>query len=309
MRERIAILDCDFGDGELEREILGPLGYDVVVADARSEEQAIEAAEGAVGLFSQYAPVGAALFERRPEVRAVVRYGIGLDVIDLEAAGRRGVAVSGVSDYCTDEVADHALALILAATRAVVSADGAVKQGRWPAPAELPPMIRLRGLRLGLLGFGRIARAVAARAQAFGCEVIAYDPYVPPASMADVGVVEGAFEEVLGCDIVSLHLPATDATRGLIGARALSLMKSGSILVNVARGSLVDEAALLAGLDLGRPGWACLDVLVVEGASSMIGAHPRTIATPHIAYYSPASLIDLRRGAAGTLARLLEEGR
>lgn len=308
MRSTVAILDCDFGRGEIEREILEPLGFRVVLGHASSESEVLEISAGAAGLLTQYAPVTRTVLEARPELRAVVRYGVGVDCIDTVAAQELGVSVSGVNDYCTDEVADHAMALLLSAIRSICVSDRQIKSGGWPIPTDLPLIETLKGKTLGLIGFGRIAQALAERAQAFGCDVIAYDPFVDASLMGDKGVAAGTFEETLGASIVSLHLPANDQTKRIIDGSALRKMRRGAILVNVSRGALVDESSLEEALDTGHIGYGCLDVFEDEGpARSSLARHARVVATPHSGYYSPRALQELRRRATLNLAALLQE--
>lgn len=308
MASTITILDCDFGDGEIEREVLEPLGYRVVLGQAASESDVIKIAAGSSGLITQYAPVTRTVLESSPEVRAVVRYGVGLDCIDTVAARELGVSISGVNEYCTDEVADHAMALLLTAIRSIHVSDRQIKAGNWPVPSDLPVMETLHGQTLGLIGFGHIAQGVALRAQAFGCQVASHDPFVEPLAMRAQGVEAGTFVEVIRSSIVSLHLPANPQTERIINATTLQEMSRGSILINVSRGALIDEAALLYALDTGRIAYACLDVFDDEGPGrSPLASHARVIATPHSGYYSPRSLGELRRRAAANLATLLQE--
>lgn len=307
MSSTVTILDCDFGQGEIEREILEPLGYDVVLGQAQTERDVLEMAVGSSGLLTQYAPVTRAVLATAPEVRAVVRYGVGVDCIDTVAARDLGVSVSGVQGYCTDEVADHTMALLLTALRSTHISDREIKAGNWPVPSTLPLMKPLRGHTLGLLGFGRIAQSVATRARSFGCTVIAHDPFVDSAVFASADVRSVDFDDVLEASILSLHLPATPETVHIIDADALQRMPNGAVLVNVSRGALIDEVALRRALDVGKIAVACLDVFESEQPTSETAQHPRVIATPHTAYYSARALDDLRRGAATKLATLIEE--
>lgn len=307
MSNTVTILDCDFGRGEIEKSILEPLGYLVVVGGAKTEADVLRMAAGSAGLLTQYAPVTRAVMAATPELRAVVRYGVGVDCIDTVAARELSVSVSGVQDYCTDEVADHAMALLLTAVRSTHVSDREIKAGNWPLPTSLPIMKSLRGLTLGLLGFGRIAQSVAVRAQAFGCTVIAHDPFVEPKVFASLGVEAVGLLDVFNASVLSLHLPATPQTFHIIDAAALRQMPHGSILVNVSRGALVDEVALQAALDESRLSVACLDVFEAEQAGSTMAAHPRVVASAHSGYYSLRALNELRTRAAMSLACLLEE--
>jgi D-3-phosphoglycerate dehydrogenase len=224
--------------------------------------------------------------DRLPALRAIVSATVGLDNVDVGAAERRGIAVRNVPDYCVDEMADSTLALLLALLRGVVELDRSVRAGRWDHGAA-GRLRRVRGLRLGLVGFGRIGRAVARRALAIGCEVWASDPLLAPAEIQAGGARPAALDELIrGCEAVSLHLPLTPKTEGLIGARELAMMPPGALLVNTARGRLVDVDALLAALERGHLAGAALDVLPVEPPQRAPQA-PGLIVTPHAAWYSP----------------------
>jgi D-3-phosphoglycerate dehydrogenase len=228
--------------------------------------------------------------------------GVGLDNIDVDAATASGVLVTNVPDYCVEEVSDHAVALVLAWTRGIVQADRQVRAGRWdPAGAR---MRRLSTLTCGVIGFGRIGRCTARKLRALGAHVLTSSPGRP----ADTGGVPVVMlEELLGrSDVVIVHAPLTAATYHLLGARELSLMPPGSLLVNVSRGGLVDTAALAGALTRGHLSGAGLDVLEGEPAvPPELLEHPGVVITPHIAFSSDASVLDLRRSAAEEVVRVL----
>jgi phosphoglycerate dehydrogenase-like enzyme len=257
-------------------------------------------------------PVGEAELAALPRLRVVVTPSVGYDHLDLDAARRHGgVWVCHVPDYCVDEMADTAIALVLALLRGVVALDRRVRDGFWDA-AGAGRLRRVRGTRLGIVGFGRIGSAVAARGRALGFEVWASDPAVDPAAMRAAGVRPAAsLDELLGaCEVVSLHAPLLPATRGLIGARELASMPPGALLVNTARAALCDTGALLAALEDGRLGGAALDVLDVEPptASHPAPRHPRLIVTPHAAYASAEADAELERRVAAALRTALDGG-
>jgi D-3-phosphoglycerate dehydrogenase len=225
-------------------------------------------AQSAEVLVINKVPITRELLGGLPRLKGVVRTGIGVDTVDLEAASDFGVVVANVPDFCRDEVAEHALGLMFAVTRKIALADRLVRRGGWyeGVSAELLPMRRLSGQTLGLIGLGRIGQTVARKAQGLGLKVIGYDPQVGPAAEA-AGVRRLALDDLLRqADIVSLHVPATPGTRHLINERTLALMKPGAILINTARGQVVDEAALEAALAAGRLAGAGLDVLEQEPA-------------------------------------------
>jgi D-3-phosphoglycerate dehydrogenase / 2-oxoglutarate reductase len=237
-----------------------------------------------VGVLTIAKPVGADLFAQLPALRVVATATVGFDHIDIDAAEERGVAVVSVPDYCTQEVADHTLALLLALVRGVVALDRDVFRGGWDAKAA-GPLRTLAELRVGIVGLGRIGGAVATRLLALGAEVWAND--VLPVAREGVRFVE--LEELLAeCDAVSLHVPLTRETSGLIGRAQIASMKRDALLVNTSRGAVVDVGAVLEALRAGRLGGAALDVLPQEPPPAAPLA-PNLVLTPHAAYYSEAA--------------------
>jgi D-3-phosphoglycerate dehydrogenase len=292
---RILVSDQNFGDdAAVERPLVEAAGGELVVAQCRSEEdvaRAIADAEPDV-LLVQFVPVGARALADPNGLRGIVRYGVGVDNIDTRAAAAAGVRVARVPDYCVDEVADHVVALLLAVERGIVTLARQTAAGGWDW-REAKPVRRLRELTLGLVGYGRIARAVAGRAHALGLEVVAYDPFVPEAE-------EESVDELLRrSDIVSVHVPLTEATRDMIGERELALLRPGAIVVNTSRGGLVDEAALAAALRSGHLRGAGIDVLAEEppAPDHPLRTAPGVVLTPHAAWYSDGAVLELRRRA------------
>jgi D-3-phosphoglycerate dehydrogenase / 2-oxoglutarate reductase len=296
-------------DGAVDIEALG--------AALRDTGARVEAVDGApagadvVGLVTWERPVGEAELARLPGLRVLLTPSVGFDHLDLDAARRHGgVWVCHVPDYCVDEMADTALALALALMRGVVALDRHVREGFWDAEAA-GPLRRIRGTRLGVVGFGRIGRALAARAVALGFEVSASDPAVADEAIRAAGVRPAGLEELLrGCDVVSLHAPLTPATRGLIGAREIAALRPGALVVNTARAGLCDTEALLAALRDGRLGGVALDVLDVEPPTAAHPApqHPNLVVTPHSAYASPEAEAELQRRVAAAVRAALDGG-
>jgi D-3-phosphoglycerate dehydrogenase len=252
-----------------------------------------------VGLLS-WEPVAAADLHRLPSLRIVATPSVGFDHVDVEAATACGVWVCNVPDYCVDELADHALALLLALVRGVVELDRSVRDGGWSHLAA-GTLTRLADVRLGVIGLGRIGRALAARARALGIEVWACDPLLDDRAIAAAGARPASLEELLrACTAVSLHAPLTASTRGLLGANELALLPEGAFVVNVSRAGLVDTTALLQALESGRLGGAALDVLDAEPptAASPAPAAPRLIVNPHAGWYSPEAEEAVYRRAA-----------
>jgi D-3-phosphoglycerate dehydrogenase / 2-oxoglutarate reductase len=286
---------------ELVRELLGGTG---VAVEAPARPWAGRDVVGALidgGLRAED-------FARLPALKVVACDSIGFDQIDLAAARSRRVWVCNVPDYCVDEMADSTMALLLALLRGVVALDRSVREGAWNDHAA-GPLRRVAGTRLGIVGFGRTGRAVARRALTLGFEVWATDPLVDVGRMVAAGVRAAPFDVLLkGCTAITLHLPLTPETEGLIGERELALMPEGSYLVNTARGGLVDTGPLLAALDLGHLAGAALDVLPIEPASALNPApqHPRLIVTPHAAWYSSDSEREVYRRATLSVRAVLE---
>lgn len=289
------ITDYMGDDTNLERELLGEGGVEVFVSESPRPEAWIEAAQAADALLTRHAPIRAAEIGRLERCRIISRYGTGHDNIDIEAAAERGITVTFVPDYCVDEVADHALSLVLAAARHLRTLTESVRSGGW-TPRPLPPIQRLRGLTLGLLGCGRIGAAVAARARGFGLEVAAYDPYATelPEEVARAYSVE---ELVDRSHILSLHAPLTPETEGVLDASRIARLPEGAIVVNVARGGLLDLDAATEALRSGHLAALALDVLDEEPppAGHPIRSLPGALVTPHVGYYSVSSVEEAKR--------------
>jgi D-3-phosphoglycerate dehydrogenase len=242
-----------------------------------------------------------------PRVKAVIRCGVGYDNVDLEAAGRRGIVVCNVPDYGTEEVADHALLLLLALARRLLPADRAIRAGSWDLTAVFGAP-RLRGRTLGIVGCGRIGTALALRARALGLRVVFHDPYLPDGVDKALGVERVyTLEELLPrAEFLSLHCPLTKRTRHLLNARTLALLPRGAYVINTARGPCVDAEALLAALESGQVGSAALDVFEREPlADDRLRQHPRLILTPHAAFYSVEGFQEMRAKGAQEARRVV----
>ena len=305
-RATVLLTDRAWPDDAVERTVLAAAGFTLISGPADAAPASV--IESLVAdcqpdaILTCWAPVSAAAIAASPALRMVARMGVGLDNIDVDAATTSGVLVTNVPDYCVEEVSDHAVALVLAWTRGIAQADRRVRAGRWdPAGARLR---RLSTLTCGVIGFGRIGRSTARKLLALGAQVLASTPG-PAADTGGVPVV--ALEELLArSDVVIVHAPLTAATRHLLGARELSLMPPGSLLVNVSRGALVDTVALVGALACGHLSGAGLDVLEEEPAvPPELLEHPGVVITPHIAFSSDASVLDLRRSAAEEVVRVL----
>lgn len=304
----VVITDCDHSAIDEERAVLSDADVDLRVASCRTEDDVIRAGAGASVLINQYAPITATVLAALPSVRLVVRYGVGVDNIDVDAATECGVWVANVPDYGTEEVADHAVALALSLLRGVTCLDRSVREGRWNYE-DARPLRRLRTLTFGVVGCGAIGAATGLRASALGMRVIGAepDPSRPPAGSP---IEKVCFDDVLAqADVVSLHAFLNADSQGLIGERALAAMKPSAILVNTARGGLVDTAALLAAVEAGQIAGAALDVLAVEPPDDVgrrLARHPRVVMTPHAAWYSEESFAALKTEVAREALRVLD---
>ncbi|SDN34803.1 C-terminal binding protein [Ensifer sp. YR511] len=258
-------------------------------------------------LLNTYAgPITADVMAAMPNCKIIARYGIGVDTIDIDAATAAGIIVTNNPTYCVEEVADHAMAMLLASLRKITFFDRQVRNGSWDVSSG-KPIHRLSGLTLGLVGFGNIARAVARRAEAFAMRVVFYDPFVG-ASLASSPHSKVAFEELLRIsDVVSLHPPLTPKTRGLIGDDAFKLMKPTAHLINVARGPIVDTDALVRALDERLIAGCALDTTDPEPLPNPhpLRDRPNAIITPHSAWYSEDSMIGLQSGAPSEVQHVL----
>lgn len=307
---KILITDYDFPDVELEQALYRAAGVEVVTAQCRTEDDVIAAAKGCEGLLVQYAPVNAKVFAACPHIRIASRYGAGFDTINTRDAAEHGVWVANSPDYGVGEVATHALAMTLALLRHLALYDRDIRNGTWhfSSPGKLQ---RVSDMTLGILGLGRIGKRMAHISRNSFKRVIACDPYIIDGDFP--AYVERVSKEELfaQADAVSLHTPLNDETRNMVNGALLERMKPGSVLVNTARGGIVDIDGLLAALDSGRLDGAALDVLPTEPPStdSRIVQHPRVLLTPHAAFYSVVAEKELRRKAAQNLIDWMQRGR
>jgi D-3-phosphoglycerate dehydrogenase / 2-oxoglutarate reductase len=306
-RTLIAVTDSPFPSLDPAKAALARVDPELRMAKSASAEDILAVARDADAVLVTYAKLAGDLLRQLRKCRAIGRFGLGVDNIDIPAARELGITVTYVPDYCMHEVSDHAMALLLALCRKITRSNALVQAGRW----ELPPLVpihRLAGRVLGLVGFGNIPRTLAPKAKAFGLRVVAHDPYGEPQAFAAAGVEGVNLDRLLEIsDIVSIHAPLMPATRGLINAEALQKMKKGALLINTARGPLIDEAALVAALDSGRVGGAALDVVAVEPLpkdSKLLG-RDNVILTPHTGFYSVEALEELQTKCASDVARVL----
>jgi D-3-phosphoglycerate dehydrogenase len=306
-RTLIAVTDSPFPSLDPAKKALVRLDPEFRMAKSAGADDILAVARDADAILVTYAKLPGALLRQLTRCKAIGRFGLGVDNIDLPAANELGIAVNYVPDYCLREVSDHAMALLLSLARKVPLANALVQAGRWEVP-PLVPLRRLEGQVLGLIGFGNIPRALAPKAKAFGLKVLTHDPYVGNDVLAAAGVEGVSFDDLLArSDFLSVHAPLTPATRGLLNAAAFARIKPGAYLINTARGPLVDEAALVAALDSGRLGGAALDVVTTEPLpkESPLLHRDNVILTPHTAFYSVEALEELQTKCASDVARVL----
>lgn len=306
-RWNVLITDYAWPTLDIEREVLATVDAQITVAQNGDEAELITLAPAADAILTCWKRVTPAVLAAAPNCRIVSRYGIGLDNIAVDEATRRGILVTNVPDFCRAEVSDHVMALILAWARRVVPFTNAARRGEWNLGAGRE-MLRLRGQTLGLVGYGNLARAVVPKALAFGMKITAYTPRLAPDALAPFGTVAPSLEGLLGeSDYVSLHVPLTDETRGLINAGRLRQMKPTALLINTSRGAVIDEVALFTALHEKWIGGAALDVLTQEPPPldhPLLGLD-NVLLTPHAAFYSTAAIADLARTASQQVAQAL----
>ena len=322
----LTILFSDSRSSELdiERTVTGPDAVLINPQKLRFDAIDLSAWESCDGIITARVPIDAAVIPHLKRTRIVVRNGVGFDIVDLKACGDAGIAVCNVPDYGTTEVADTAIAMMLAFARGTAALDAALHadlKGGWTHTHNVTAR-RLRGACFGVIGLGRIGTAAALRARAFGMQVAFYDPFLPNGAELAFGFTRaGSLAELLGlADVVTIHAPLTDETRTMINAAAVAAMKPGAYLINTARGPICDTAALLEGLKSGKLAAVGLDVLPREPATlddPIVAAwhanepwlRGRMLLNPHAGFFSPDAFADLRRKAIETAYYYLRDGK
>jgi D-3-phosphoglycerate dehydrogenase len=312
-KPKVVVADYDFGDVAIEQSIVTGAGFELIGAQCKSEDDVIAVASDADAVITQYAEIGKRAIQSFTRCKVIARYGIGVDIVDVDAATRKNIVVTNVpNDWCMNEVADHAVALLLAVVRKLPAYARATRYGEWHWQSGRP-IQRLQEGTLGLYSFGAIAREVARRMRGFGLRIIAHDPFVDEREAASAGVSLVSFEELLAqSDYLVIQAPLTRETRGRFGEAELRRMKRGAILVNTARGPIVKDADLYRVLNEGWLSGAGLDDLEEEPAKR-VGWEPdnplfgldNVIITPHAAYYSEQSIQIVRRFASEEVVRVL----
>ncbi|MGG3693553.1 C-terminal binding protein [Heyndrickxia ginsengihumi] len=307
MGYQVVVTDYDYKDVNVERELMQKHGIELITAQCRTEEEVIQAAREADGILNQYAPITKQVIEQLDHCKVIARYGVGVNTIDVDEATRKGIIVSNVTDYCLDEVSDHSLALLLALARKITILDQAVKHNNWDVTVA-KPMFRLKDRILGLVGFGNIPQALARKAKQLGFQILAYDPFIPLSTASTLGVHLVQFEELFRrSDFISVHLPLNQNTKGLIGRNAFQIMKKDAFLINTSRGPVINESALIQALTEKKIAGAALDVVEEEPISHQnpLLKMDNVILTPHAAYYSEQSQIELKSKSAQNIIDVL----
>lgn len=309
MSDLVVVTDATFPDVDAEAAAARALGAEFRRHACRTDDEVARAVAGARVAVVQFAPFGARAVSALAPGATVIRYGVGYNNLDTQAMRAAGVSGVYVPDYCTDEVADHTAAMVLARLRKLAAFDASVRGGDWKAVGVARPMPALRDTTIGFFGFGRIAQSVAARLAPFGFRLIACDPFMPASGHPSLGVEAVGFDALLArADCISLHAPATKDTVGAFGKNAFRAMKTTAILVNSARGDLVVEADLAEALESGEIGGAALDVFAEEplASDSALRRAPNLSLSPHAAWYSEVAVAELQRRVADEISRALK---
>lgn len=307
---KVVITDYQYDHIDTERAIIEGAGHSLFACQEKEPEKLIPLVEDADAVITQYADLNEAVIDKLRHCRLIIKYGIGVNNIDCKAAGRKGILVCNVPDYGVEEVSDHAVAMMLCLGKKLQLLQRSVREGRWGYQCVVP-VKRFSECCAGLVGFGRIPRLVCQKLKAFGMEVLVYDPYVEEDLVAAQGAEKVSLEELCTRgDFISVHCPLTESTKHLIGEKELALMKKNCVLVNTARGGIVDEKALVEALKSNRIAGAGLDVFEEEPIRK---THPllsmdNVIATPHNAWYSETAISVLQTKVAQEVVNVLAGG-
>ena len=299
---KVVITDCDHENIDIERSVLSNGDISFELLQCKTEDDLIRECKGVNGFINQYAPITERVLKELPDLKFVVRYGVGVNNVDLEAATRYGVQICNVPDYGMNEVADQALALMLALTRKVVLMNDYTRNNKWDYQRSIP-IYRHSCQTVGVIGVGRIGTSFVNKVHALGCKVVAYDPYKKGPSPDFVEFV--SLEELIKIsDVISIHCPSDNAMN-LIGEKELRNMKESAYLVNVSRGGIIDEVALDKALSEKWIAGAAIDVVLQEplALDSPLFKHENFLCTPHMAWYSEEAALELKRKVAEETVR------
>ena len=310
---KVVITDYDYGDLEIEKGILHGVGAEVIPLQAKCEEDLFETAEDCFGMINQYARVGRETIQRMKQCTIIARYGVGVDIVDVDVATERGILVTNVQDYCTEEVADHSIALWLTLARKLPKYDKATRSGVWNWQTGAP-VFRIRGRVMGIVSFGKIGQAIAVRARGFGVELMVYDPCISQSSIEKMGCRPVNKETLIReSDFLMMQAPMTEEIHHFLSFDEFKLMKSNAIVINTGRGPTIDNKALYQALTQQEIAAAGLDDPEEEPAKrsswdpkdNPIFSLPNVLVTPHAAYYSEESIRIARETAATQVAKMI----
>lgn len=300
---KVTLVDHEWEDLNIEENLFSEAGVELNILQSKNKEDIIEAAKESDALLVMYANIDREIMESAPNLKLISRYGIGVNMIDVDAATELGIQVANVNDYCIDEVSDHALAGILAASRKLFEYNFHTEKGGWDFKSVARPLRASKAV-VGLLGYGKIPKRLAAKLKVIGYQVHAYDPFVSAEKMQEDGVVKATVNELMEVsDFISVHVPLVEATHHLIGKEQFNLMKRSPYIINTARGPIIDEKAMIAALEIGTISGAFLDVTEEE---PLLDVHPlremkNVILSPHAAWYSEDAYREIREKAVQNL--------
>lgn len=306
---KVVVTDISFKAYEEEKKIFAENDIEFIITNNESEEAIIEAAKDADGLLNANVQITRKVIESLPNLKVVCRYGIGYDTIDIQAATDNKVYVANVPDYCIDEVADHALTLLLTASRKIMIMNQQLKEGKQITVFDVAPIHRFRTQTVGLISFGHIARNLCQKLKVIGFNVIAYDPFCGEEIAKEYGIQLVTLEELLRTsDIISVHAPLVKDTYHLINEETLKLVKKSAIIVNTGRGPIIKEQAIIKALQEKRIAGAALDVLEKEpiDPDNPLLKLDNVILTPHAAFYSEESSSEMKQKAAKNIVNVLK---
>lgn len=300
---KVTLVDHEWEDLIIEETLFKEAGIELNILQSKNKEDIIAAAKESDALLVMYATIDREIMEAAPRLKLISRYGIGVNMIDVEAATQLGIQVANVNDYCVDEVSDHALAGVLAASRRLFEYNFHTAAGGWDFKSVSRPL-RASQAKVGLLGYGKIPKRLAEKLKVIGYEVLAYDPFVTAEKMQEDGVIKATVNEIMEMsDFISVHVPLIAATHHLIGEEQFALMTKNPYIINTARGPIIDEKAMIQALEKGTVSGAFLDVTEEE---PLLELHPlremkNVILSPHAAWYSVDAYREIREKAVQNL--------
>lgn len=309
MKFKVLLTDYEFENLQYEEEVFAESGLDIefIKAQCKTEEEVMEQAQQVDAILNQYAPISRRVIESLQNTKIISRYGVGVNTIDVEAAKEKGIIIANVPDYGMEEVSNHALALLLSWARKVTLLNNEVKKGNWDFKASVP-IHRFDKQTVGVLGFGRIPRRFIEKVKPLGFKLAAYDPYISAEDMEAAGVRKMELDEIIReADFLSVHVPLIKDTFHLLNLERFSQMKETAVIINTARGPIIDEKALAEALENGIIAGAALDVTEEEpiGKDSPLLNMDNVIITPHSAWYSEEAMVELRQKAAKNIVQVL----